>query len=180
MADERIVSTEPTALVHISTPSVVFSSKMTILTSERSEPLTTGSNRHTSATPAGPTNLLSEFIKQHQDLRCHKCVPHALFTREHTLIHHLQKWKACGTGRSVVDRSKRCRSRPLWGLRHAERLAEDPGAHGQVAQRARRQGTNKQERVWCEHRSRRKWCVLTLTYCLSVGPHLMSSHSCLY
>lgn len=72
MGDERIASTEPTALVHIPTPSLVLSSKMTIIASERSEPLTTSSNRHTSAGPPGPTNLLLEFIKQHQDLRCHK------------------------------------------------------------------------------------------------------------
>ena len=170
MADERIASTEPTALVHVSTPSVIFSRKMTILTSERSEPLTMGSNRHTlaSAAPTGPTNLLSEFIRQLQDLRCHKCVPCALIAREHTLIHHLQEWKACGPGRSVVDRGRRCRSRPLWGLRHAERRAEDPGAHGQVAQCSRRQGTSKQERVWCEHRSRRKWYVFTFHNCLPV------------
>jgi hypothetical protein len=78
MGDERIASTEPTALVHIPTPSLVLSSKMTIIASERSEPLTTSSNRHTSAGPPGPTNLLLEFIKQHQDLRCHKCVPRVL------------------------------------------------------------------------------------------------------
>lgn len=64
---------EPTAsaLVHISTSSVVLSSKMTVIASERPEPQMASSNRH--ANP-GPTNLLSEFIKQHQELRGHKYV----------------------------------------------------------------------------------------------------------
>jgi hypothetical protein len=85
MAEERTVSMEPTALVHISTSSVVLSSKMTVIASERSEPPATFSNhrRTNSELKSGPTHLLSEFIKQHQELRSHKYVPCGVECRIH-------------------------------------------------------------------------------------------------
>src|SRR6266702_3289500 len=78
---------EPTTLVRVSAPSVVLSTKMTIIASERPAPPTASSDRRTNSEQ--PTNLLSWFIKQHQELRGHKyvsCASSAVLIRKKSRV----------------------------------------------------------------------------------------------
>jgi hypothetical protein len=117
-----------------------------------------------------PSDLLPRFIAQHKELQNYKyalwriCCGYDRASNGCELtrffLSRLQKWKACSLGRPFADRGGRCRNRPLRCFCRVRRRARDPGAHGQIAQRACWQGASKQKCVRREHRSWGERCVV--------------------
>jgi hypothetical protein len=105
-------------------------------------------------TNSAPSDLLSRFITQYEELLSYKYVSYVGFVLLGQHVNHSQGRETCSLGWPIPDHSRRCWSGSLRNFGGTRRCARNPRAHGKVTQRARGQGASSQKCVRREHRSR--------------------------